>query len=608
MSANNAHINHTVNLNMRNTGSNNDNKTRAEDRSDHCDVMIRVGEHPNVKNFYANSRLLSSKCSYFRTALSSNWARKEDDVYIIEKPNISPRVFEIVLGYINNGVINWNALDSQDFLGIWLAAEEFMLDDLERKVQEFFKTKEDLRPKFIQILRLVYQNDSLERFRSNCVDIINTTTWVQDAAEFASLEESIFHSLLNDEEHCVYDGVMWNLLIQWACAQMPRLDTSKRDMWTTRDFETLKSRIDHFIPYIKFSLISRNDFYENVLPYKAILSMESTSNASLQYYLHHIDDDGNPKSDVLRPNVILDDSRIVNHTHVAVIARWIDTGREKENINHSDISASISIPSFDSNSNPILGETSSIETDPEQTVHDTKTKSDEKSSKYSWKPSPLKRLWPLRKHKKNSNNADPAGTKKSNNDNAQDNTHTDSNHSNKDISILPSFQVRTPSIASNQSSNSTYHFKLIYRGSRDSFDNKSYYMNCKGKGATVMVASVSRTRFIVGGYYPISTEGTYPILVFAGSLDAFIFSFGDGDNPEEESVISRVLKEHAHEAICRTLYGPGFGDNDLIIKLAGQDQPKNGICGKKFYERKIVDMSTFNFDEVEVFQVIKNDR
>ncbi|CAG8513637.1 13074_t:CDS:2 [Acaulospora colombiana] len=551
-----------ANSNLRNTGSNN-NRDRVEDRSDLCDVMIRVGEHLDVKTFYADSKLLSSKCSYFRTALSSNWARKEDGVFIIEKPNISPKVFENILRYIKGGDVNWNALDGQEFLGIWLAAEEFMLDELEKKVREFFETKEErLRPNFIQILRLVYQNDSLERFRGNCVDIINTTTWFQDNPEFDSLDGSIFQSLLNDEEHYVYDGVMWNLLIQWACAQTPKLDISKRDKWSVEEFESLRSRISHFLPYIKFSLISRNDFYENVLPCKAILPAETTSNASLQYYLHYIDEDGNPRPDVLRPNVTLDDSKIVNHTHVAVIARWIDSGREKENNNCFDISASISIHSFDSNSNNTLDETSSTEGDQEP-AHDAKTKSDEKVSKHSWKPSSLKRLWPLRKHKKPSN-ADPTSTKKT-------------------LALYPAFKLRP--------------LQLHLTTPRT-----------PRKGATVVVASVSRTRFIVGGYYPISTEGSYPIMVFAGSMDAFIFSFGEGDNPEEESIISRVLKEHAHEAICRTLYGPGFGDNDLIIKLAGQDQPKNGICGKRFYEKQIMDTSMFNFDEVEVFQIIKKDR
>ncbi|CAG8554034.1 9823_t:CDS:2 [Diversispora eburnea] len=318
--------------------------------------------------------------------------------------------------------INWNVLEGKEFLEIWLAADEFMLDELERNVREFFEMKsERLRSNFIQILRLVYQNLSFERFR----------------------DETILYNLLNDEDYFVHDGVMWNLLIQWACAQSPKLNLIQLKNWKPQDFEILKFRIDHFLPFIKFGLISRN-----------------------------------PKNDVLlKPNVILEDSKILNHSHAIMIARWIDT---------------------------------------------------------------------------------------------------------------------------------------------DGFDHKTYYSKCGGKSLTVVVATLSHSRFIVGGYYPINTQGSYPYEVFAGSMDAFIFSFGGGgenNSDEESSIISRVLKEHAHEAICRTVYGPGFGDSDLIIKLGignigvgscfGNNCLKKGVSGKKFYERKIIEMNTFNYDDIEVFQIIK---
>ena len=96
-------------------------------------------------------------------------------------------------------------LEGEDLLGIWLAADEFMLDDLEKQVRELFEKKEEkLKTNFMSIVRLVYQNDALERFRSNCVDIINTTTWFQDSCDFETLEESVFQSLLSEEENYDY--------------------------------------------------------------------------------------------------------------------------------------------------------------------------------------------------------------------------------------------------------------------------------------------------------------------------------------------------------------------------------------------------------------------
>ncbi|CAG8712563.1 5095_t:CDS:1, partial [Dentiscutata heterogama] len=40
------------------------------------DVIICVGEEPNVERFRSHSVILSKRSSYFRTALSSIWAKK----------------------------------------------------------------------------------------------------------------------------------------------------------------------------------------------------------------------------------------------------------------------------------------------------------------------------------------------------------------------------------------------------------------------------------------------------------------------------------------------------------------------------------------------------
>jgi hypothetical protein len=60
-------------------------------------VKIIVGKEQNVKEFRAHSVILSSRSIYFKNALSSRWAKKEDGIIIFNKPNISPLVFEVLL-------------------------------------------------------------------------------------------------------------------------------------------------------------------------------------------------------------------------------------------------------------------------------------------------------------------------------------------------------------------------------------------------------------------------------------------------------------------------------------------------------------------------------
>ncbi|CAG8791011.1 29114_t:CDS:1, partial [Racocetra persica] len=61
------------------------------------DIKIKAGEEPNVKEFEAHSSILSARSVYFKTALSSQWARRENGIIIFNKPNISPLVFEILI-------------------------------------------------------------------------------------------------------------------------------------------------------------------------------------------------------------------------------------------------------------------------------------------------------------------------------------------------------------------------------------------------------------------------------------------------------------------------------------------------------------------------------
>lgn len=61
------------------------------------DVILHVGEEQDYKKFYAHSATLKVKSKYFESALSSRWINKEDNYYILRIPNISPKVFEIIL-------------------------------------------------------------------------------------------------------------------------------------------------------------------------------------------------------------------------------------------------------------------------------------------------------------------------------------------------------------------------------------------------------------------------------------------------------------------------------------------------------------------------------
>ncbi|KAG9288023.1 hypothetical protein G9A89_017618 [Geosiphon pyriformis] len=70
------------------------------------DIRIIVGEATNIRTFHAHSQILAARSPYFAVALSSNWIKRENNIIIFPKPNISPKIFEIILRYIYNGEIS----------------------------------------------------------------------------------------------------------------------------------------------------------------------------------------------------------------------------------------------------------------------------------------------------------------------------------------------------------------------------------------------------------------------------------------------------------------------------------------------------------------------
>ena len=60
------------------------------------DVIIYVGEEPNVKEIHAHSNILSVRSKYFRTAFSNEWAEKKDGKFIFRKPNMYKLIRKIL--------------------------------------------------------------------------------------------------------------------------------------------------------------------------------------------------------------------------------------------------------------------------------------------------------------------------------------------------------------------------------------------------------------------------------------------------------------------------------------------------------------------------------
>ena len=65
--------------------------------SDDYDVIIQVGKYQNIKEFYAHSNILRARSLYFKYTFLKESITKDNGMIMLNKPNIIPEVFEMIL-------------------------------------------------------------------------------------------------------------------------------------------------------------------------------------------------------------------------------------------------------------------------------------------------------------------------------------------------------------------------------------------------------------------------------------------------------------------------------------------------------------------------------
>jgi predicted nucleotidyltransferase len=61
------------------------------------DVIIYVGEEPDIKELHSYSKILCNKSDYFKKILSDENIEKEEGNYIIKIQNVNTQIFEIII-------------------------------------------------------------------------------------------------------------------------------------------------------------------------------------------------------------------------------------------------------------------------------------------------------------------------------------------------------------------------------------------------------------------------------------------------------------------------------------------------------------------------------
>ncbi|CAG8518410.1 4484_t:CDS:2 [Ambispora gerdemannii] len=287
--------------------------------SNTCDLVIRVGEQK--KEFQAHSGILSARSRYFRTAFSPHWAREHDGKFILEKPNVSPETFEIILKFLYSGRIELNQHEGTEILKLLVAVDELQLDDLLAYIQNYLieKKTEWICEDPVKILEVVFCHQACDSLRDFCLEKIGEQQSIFKSDGFPSLNEAIIKLVLERDDFGVEEIEIWENLIKWGIAQHSNLadDISR---WSKQDFSNVKNTLQQLVPLIRWGFVDSRHFREKVAPYKKIFPKELYENL-IDHYL----DPNIPiqSTSAQVPRSII--STIVDFKIAAVvIANWID--------------------------------------------------------------------------------------------------------------------------------------------------------------------------------------------------------------------------------------------------------------------------------------------
>ncbi|GBB84565.1 hypothetical protein RclHR1_11130002 [Rhizophagus clarus] len=498
--------------------------------ADDYNVSIQVGEKDNIKEFRAHSNILKARSPYFKIALSSDWVKEENGIIIFTKPNISPTVFEIILRYIYAGILDLDNFIGEDILDLLVAADELLLEELIIHVQKHLIQKQ--------------------------------STWVQQ-----NMVEVL---------HTVFKLVTCNKIQDYCLEKICEEPTA---FFSLKNFTTLDSDIFYL-------LLCRDDLQvDEVLVWNVLIKWGTYQTKLLE-----------PESD--------DSQSEQSETE--------GQQNQQQQPRHQRKNCSINSPSSASSSDTSNTTLSSSPTSTNISTAKWKEENFKALKRVLGRFIPLIRFFEIswrdffdqvRPYKSIIPREIYEDIKAFHTYDVKPKRCTlfprlghipiESNIIKPMHAAIISNWIERKDTKSFVSKESHLEFELLYRGSRDGFNNKEFRQRCNNRGPSVAIIKLKSSGKIIGGYNPFGWQ--YNINTWKKTSDSFIFTLENGENFHEiklSRVSTPVAAIYEHQSS-----GLNFGGGDLNMD--------NHIvsCQKKMqsYEYSILDNDTYSVEEFEVF-------
>ncbi|GBC06821.1 hypothetical protein RclHR1_07070003 [Rhizophagus clarus] len=283
------------------------------------DVIIRVEDKKEIKEFQAHSLILRARVPYFHQYLQSDQAKQEYDKIVITNHTISPAIFEIILKYIYTGRLDFLNCVGKQALDLLFAADDLGLEEALGQIQEYliYQQKDWMNQNFYLYHKSIYNRKSFSTLQNHFTTRISTNPLeVFESPE--SFNPIILSSL--DEVGCLkLNESTWGFIVNWAKLQIPTL-TNQVTKWNKNDWEEFKQTLSPCIPWKSIMNLNWNDFYDLLISCEPFLPTEKFN----QVLLHQLKKECSSTSVIRSPISFQFNETIINICHATLVSSWID--------------------------------------------------------------------------------------------------------------------------------------------------------------------------------------------------------------------------------------------------------------------------------------------
>ncbi|RHZ48301.1 hypothetical protein Glove_553g36 [Diversispora epigaea] len=307
-------------------------------------IIIEVGEPPVMQTFKVHSTVLCYRCPYLYDEFKKSTINNDVNIRIIQKPQISVKVFNVIIKYIYGATVNLEKVETSIIFDLLMTANQFQLEELVERLQTFLIENHPswLKLNFSKIYNLSFQTD-FKALQNFCDDIIaKHPNLIFESNDFNTLPEAALVSIIQRDDLQLEESKIWDYIIQWGTTQNKTLPSNFND-WIEKDFQNLKNTLQQCLPHIRYFQFSNETILEKLFPFQQLLD----KTLWFDILKYSMTPDKPITSTILSPRKIVTNqlpnrgytfqitSLIITNERAAEIASWIDKKEVTYDVNNN---------------------------------------------------------------------------------------------------------------------------------------------------------------------------------------------------------------------------------------------------------------------------------